>query len=579
MHGGDRIASVLKSHGIEYLFTLCGGHISPLLVGCKKLGIRVIDVRHEATAVYAADGVARLKGVPGVAAVTAGPGVTNTLTAIKNAELAQSPLVLFGGATATALKNRGALQDIDQMALMKPHVKWAVSVKRVKDLIPIVENAFRIAKEGVPGPVFVEVPVDLLYEESLVREWYGLKTGDSGSGKSLTGKAIQLYLDRHVNKLFEGAEEFSADFKSAEAEIPEPLDARIRHTVDRLKSAEKPVMLIGSQAMLDPKNIDKLVTAVNKLNIPVYLSGMARGLLGGNHRLLMRHKRRNALREADLVILAGVPMDFRLDYGNHIRKSATLISVNRSRKDMTKNRKPDLGILGDASLFLRKMAGDMPENLHWNDWILQLRERDNQRETEIQKTANQKTDDINPLQLCAEIENQAEPNRVFVADGGDFVATASYIVNPASPLRWLDPGVFGTLGVGGGFAIAAKLVYPDSEIWLLYGDGSAGYSIAEFDTYVRHNLPIIAVVGNDAGWTQIAREQIDILKDDVGTVLRQTDYHKVAAGFGGKGFLLNDPEKISETIKKAKAAAKSGHPVLINAHLGKTDFRKGSISM
>ena len=176
MHGGDLIAEVLKTQGVEFLFTLCGGHISPILVSCKQRGIRVIDVRHEVTAVFAADAVARLTGVPGVAAVTAGPGVTNTMTAIKNAQLAQSPVVLLGGATATALKGRGALQDINQMALFEPHVKWAKSVQKVRDLVPVLEEAFKISQGGVPGPVFIECPVDLLYDETIVREWYGVKT-------------------------------------------------------------------------------------------------------------------------------------------------------------------------------------------------------------------------------------------------------------------------------------------------------------------------------------------------------------------------------------------------------------------
>ncbi len=172
MNGGDRIARVLQAHGVEFLFTLCGGHISPVLKGAKDLGIRVVDVRHEATAVFAADAVARITGIPGVAAVTAGPGVTNTITAVKNAQLAQSPVVLLGGAAATMLQDRGALQDIDQMALLKPHVKWARAVKRIRDLAPAVQEAFRQAQLGVPGPVFVECPVDLLYEESVIREWY-----------------------------------------------------------------------------------------------------------------------------------------------------------------------------------------------------------------------------------------------------------------------------------------------------------------------------------------------------------------------------------------------------------------------
>src|SRR5947209_5427137 len=201
MNGGDRVAEVLARRGVPFLFTLCGGHISPILVGAKQRGIRVVDVRHEADAVFAADAVARLSGVPGVAAVTAGPGVTNTLTAIKNAQLAQSPVVLLGGAAATLLKGRGALQDIDQMALIGPHVKDAIAVTAVRDLAPAVERAFATARSGVPGPVFVECPVDLLYDEPLVRQWYGA----SSKGGGLAGRALRIYINRNANQLCRGA--------------------------------------------------------------------------------------------------------------------------------------------------------------------------------------------------------------------------------------------------------------------------------------------------------------------------------------------------------------------------------------
>jgi len=575
MHGGDLIAEVLKAQGVQFLFTLCGGHISPILVSCKQRGIRVIDVRHEVTAVFAADAVARLTGVPGVAAVTAGPGVTNTMTAIKNAQLAQSPVVLLGGATATALKGRGALQDIDQMALFKPHVKWAKSAQKVRDLVPALEQAFQIAQSDVPGPVFVECPVDLLYHEALIREWYGVKTQ---SGRSLAERALKFYLNRHVNQLFAGAD--SVQISSLRPIAPPlPNTADIHKAAQKLQRAERPLLLVGSQALLEAADAQQIVVAVERLEIPVYLSGMARGLLGKQHPLLMRHKRREALKEADLVILAGVPCDFRLDYGRHIRGSTYLISANRSATDLKKNRRPNLAILGDAGLFLQQLSKIFPENARWKIWREQLRQRDNDRENEIRQQAAEPNALLNPLHLCREIEKTLPFNSIIVADGGDFVATASYTVSPSGPLAWLDPGVFGTLGVGAGFALGAKLCRPESEVWILFGDGSVGYSLSEFDTFVRHKIPVLAVVGNDAGWTQIAREQIEMLKDDVGTVLRFTDYHAVAEGFGGKGFLLKEPQHIGEIFQRARQAVAQGHPVLVNAHIGKTAFRKGSLSM
>ncbi len=579
MDGGGFVAKVLQARGVRFLFTLCGGHISPILVRCKDQGIRVVDVRHEATAVFAADAVSRLTGVPGVAAVTAGPGVTNTITAVKNAQLAQSPLILLGGATATVLRNRGSLQDIDQMTLMRPHVKWAVTVRRARNLVTTLEKAFRIAEEGVPGPVFVELPVDLLYPPEVVREWYGIKGGDLG-GSNLTTRLIQWYLKRHLRRLFAGVDDVTVDNPDP-VTVPRVSSGKVRTAAALLRHSEKPVLVIGSQSLLAASHADELAAAVEGLSLPVYLSGMARGLLGKDHPLQLRHKRKMALREADLVILAGVPCDFRLDYGNHISRKAQLISVNRDRRDLKKNRRPNLSILGDPASFLHALGQAMQNAIRSESaaWLDHLRLRDRERNREISQQAGAPSQLLNPLNLCRELEDFLDENSILVADGGDFVATTSYTVQPRRPLSWLDPGVFGTLGVGAGFALGAALCRPNSHVWLIYGDGSCAYSLAEFDSFVRHGLGVIALVGNDACWSQIARDQIDILKDDVGTVLRHTDYHRAARGFGGEGFLLDRPEAIEQVFQKARAAARLKKPVLINALLSRSDFRKGSISM
>lgn len=578
MTGGDLVADVLVKQGVQSLFTLCGGHISPILVSAKQRGIRIIDVRDEASAAFAADATSRLTGVPGVAAVTAGPGVTNTITAVKNAQLAQSPLVLLGGATATLLKGRGSLQDIDQMALFEPHVKWMAEVTRVRDLVPAIEQAFDEAKLGVPGPVFVECPVDLLYEESLVREQHGVGP-EAPAPRSLAEKGLRFYVRRHLSRVFAGADKVAA---GEPRQVP-PLEASPREVgrvAAMVRKAERPLLLVGSQAALRVDTIDEVATAVDGLALPVYLSGMARGLLGADHPRHLRHKRRLALKEADLVILAGVPCDFRLGYGDHVPRRTKLVSVNLSDHDLTKNHRPNVGYLVDPGTFLIQLAEALGgEAGAGKEWIEGLRKRDGEREAEIDRQAGQETEYINPLQLCREIDKALDEDSILVTDGGDFIGTAAYTVKPRGPLRWLDPGVFGTLGVGGGFAVAAVAAKPESELWLLWGDGSAAYSLAEFDTFARHGLPVIAVVGNDAGWTQIAREQVEILGDACGTELVHNDYHVVAEGYGGKGLLLERPEDIAEVLAEAKAIARGGQPVLVNALLGKTDFRKGSISM
>ena len=576
MNGGKRVAEVLRAQGVDHLFALCGGHISPILVESKKLGIRIIDTRHEVNAVFAADAVARLTGVPGVAAVTAGPGVTNAITAIKNAQMAQSPLVLLGGATATMLRGRGSLQDIDQMSLIKPHVKWAGRPNNRRDVIPALEKAFRIAKSGVPGPVFVELAVDLLYDEEMVRGWYKNKTDKPN--KKLADHALSMYIKGHLTYLFAGTKHpiiGTAAYVPRSLAEPEKVDA----AVAMLASAERPVLVIGSQTMLHPQRADELVAAVERIGVPVFLSGMARGLLGKGHRLQMRHKRSKALREADVVVLSGVPCDFRLDYGSHVAR-AKVVSVNLSKDDLEKNSKPAIGVLADPHSFLVAMAHALPPTPRPREaWLATLRDRNSARDQEIRAKGAVATELVNPLELCQAIEDKLIGDSVLVGDGGDYVATASYIVSPRGPYSWLDPGVFGTLGVGAGFAIGAKLIRPDADVWLLYGDGAAGFSIMEFDTMARHGLGVIAVVGNDACWTQIAREQVEILEDDVGCALSYMDYHKVAEGCGGVGIEVKDKSEIDAALEQALEASRAGKPVLVNVHLGKTDFRKGSISM
>lgn len=573
MHGGDHVSQVLQNRGVRHLFTLCGGHISPILTGAKKRSIRIIDVRDEATAVFAADASARLSGIPGVAAVTAGPGLTNTITAVKNAQLAQSPVVILGGAAPTILKGKGALQDIDQMKLMRPHVKYAQAVRRVRDLGPVLEQAFSISQQGVPGPVFVECPIDLLYDESIIRGWYGQATP---SGRSLSARVQRTYLDYHLKRQFAPAVD-QPNAHTQAAPVPQASGDLLAKAAAAIGDAQRPILVIGSQAMLQADEVQSLARAVADLGMPVYLSGMARGLLGRKHALHMRHKRRVALKESDCVLLAGVPCDFRLDYGSHIPRRATYISINRSRHDMTMNRKPTIGILSDAGHFLRSLGGACTAEC--GEWLEKLRARDNERENEITAEAEAETEHINPLRLLKEIDSVMDDDSIIVADGGDFVATASYTVRPRGPLAWLDPGAFGTLGVGAGFAMGAKLHRPNSETWVIYGDGAFGYSLIEFESFVRLKIPVIAVVGNDASWSQIAREQVKLLHDDVATTLRHSDYHLAAEAFGAKGFLLDASDKIRHVLLQAKQAASNGQPVLINAILGRSDFREGSISM
>ena len=574
-HGGDRVAATLQAHGVRFIFTLCGGHISPILVAAKARGIRIVDVRDEATAVFAADAIARITGTPGVAAVTAGPGLTNTITAVKNAQLAQSPVVLLAGAAPTALQGRGALQDIDQKSLMLPHVKSMRQVRRVVDLCPAMEEALRACREGVPGPVVVECPVDLLYDEKLIRGWYA---DAAGKGNAMGDRLLRWYLNRHAERLFAGSGEPFVLHDVTEEQVSSQR-AAVARAAEALARAERPLMVLGSQVVVRAREADSIAQAVERIGVPAYLSGMARGLLGREHRLQMRHERRKALRESDCVILAGVPCDFRLDYGKHVRRSATLVAANRSPHDARLNRKPTIEALGDAGRFLAELAAAVQERARRPDWIAALAARDSEREAQIDAQATTRGEHVNPVAFFRALEKAAGENAVFIADGGDFVATSAYILHPRGPLAWLDPGAFGTLGVGAGFSLGAALARPERPVWLVWGDGACGYGLSELDTFVRHGIPVIAVVGNDAGWTQIAREQVKMLGDPVGTVLARTAYHEVARGFGAEGVEIRDDAGVEAGLAEARRIAAGGRPVLVNVWLDKTEFREGSISM
>jgi acetolactate synthase-1/2/3 large subunit len=533
-----------------------------------------VDVRDEAAAVFAADATGRLTGAPGVAAVTAGPGVTNAITALANARLAQSPVVLLGGAAPTILSGRGALQDIEQVPSVRPHVKWTGRANRVRELAPLLEAALVHAVRGVPGPTFLECPVDLLYDEPVVRSWYQAGAG-AGSWRA---RLERWYVNRHLDRLFAGGEGPSG-LSGREPDGAAPSPGAVRRAAALVARAERPVLLVGSQAVLRVGSVNTIAGAITSLGIPTFLSGMARGLLGRSHPLARRHARRAALREADLVILAGVPCDFRLDYGRHINRAARVIAANRSRAEARRNRRPDVLAAGDAGAFLEALAAGVSPRPAWNGWGAVLAARDADREAEIDRLGAMTGERVNPIALLREVDRVAADPAVFILDGGDFAATAAYVVRPRGPLGHLDPGVLGSLGVGGGFALGARLARPDAETWILYGDGAAGFSLAELDTCVRHGLPVIAVVGNDASWEQIARDQRELLGDDVGTVLRRSDYHLVAEGYGAAGILVRRSDEVRPALERAQREARAGRPVLVNVWLDRTEFRKGAVSI
>ncbi|CAJ0584858.1 unnamed protein product, partial [Mesorhabditis spiculigera] len=581
-HGGELVADVLFAHKVKEIFVLCGGHISPILVAAEKLGIKIVDTRHEANAVFAADAVARLRQSIGVAAVTAGPGLTNTITAVKNAQMAESPLLLIGGASPTLLKGRGALQDIDQMVLFRPLCKYAARVTRLRDIVPTLREAIRAATSGCPGPVFVEFPVDVLYPYELVMREVGLNP----NAKGFIQKALNHYLRIHVSRQFGAAWE-KQDISPLATSIPKPSSEQVAAIAELVKGAKRPVLLIGSQATLPPIKPDDLVAAVKELGIPVFLGGMARGLLGKQSELQMRQCRKDALKEADLTILAGTVCDFRLSYGRILSKKSKIVTINRNKEQLTKNEKAfwnsDVSVQADVASTLVDVAKQVKGKLTKRaDWIDTLRQKDNEKEAANAKKALDKAvGGVNPLSFLTAFDKTIPDNAILVADGGDFVGSAAYIVRPRGPLQWLDPGAFGTLGVGGGFALGAKIVHPERPVYILWGDGSSGYTIMEYDTFARFKLGVISVIGNDACWTQIAREQVPMFGSAISTQLAHTKYEKVAEALGGWGAAIDESNEAdtNKILEAASAESKKGIPALINVHIGKSDFREGSISV
>jgi acetolactate synthase-1/2/3 large subunit len=543
VHGGRLVAQALKRHGTTHLFTLCGGHIQAIYDGCIDEGIRVVDVRHEQTAGHAADGYARVTGRPGVCAVTAGPGVTDVVTAIANAQRAQVPLVCIGGAGPKMLCDMGSLQDMDHVALMRPITKWSVQVPETRRIVEYVDAAFRVAQANVPGPVFLEMPLDLL-----------MNMHDDA--------------DLPATRPLEEPPRPAADPRA------------IAKAAELLRSAQRPCFLVGSQVRWSPAR-ERIVAALEKLAAPVFLNGMARGTLPHAHPLLFSRSRRFALSQADVVFVLGTPFDFRVDYGRSPtwNADAKIVQVDLDGAELGRNRRVDVAVQSDSGVFLEQLAREVFDaKLSFDAWVGAVRADEDKRRAKMQAEIDSHDSPPNPLRVCAELGKRLGPNDIVVGDGGDFVATAAYVLKLQHPQLWMDPGPLGTLGVGPGYAMAAKLTRPDANVVIVYGDGSFGLHGIEFEAMARQGIPVIAVIGNDAGWTQIRRGQIDMygVERAVATGLDHTRYEKIVEACGGRGFWVEKIEQLGPALDEAFA---SKVPACVNVKIAKSDFRKGAISV
>ncbi len=541
LHGGRIVARALKLEGVDHVFTLCGGHIQHIYDGCLDEGIRVVDVRHEQTAGHAADGYARVTGKPGVALVTAGPGLTDVVTAVANAKSAGVPMVCIGGAGPLVNRHMGSLQDMDHVELMRPITKWAATVTETRRLEEYVTTAFRHAMTGVPGPVYLEMPLDVL--------------GNFSTDEQMV-RATQ-YRTRAV---------------------PAPEKASLDEAAALLSKAERPMAIVGSQFRWSSDR-DALYAFAEKNPMPIFLNGMARGALGPGDPCFFSRSRRFCLGKADVVLVFGTPFDFRLDYGRTgtWAEDAKVIQVDLDPTEIGRNRPVDVGMIADSGLALRALA-EQVSNTTTGPWMEAVTQAEEKKLAAMRMEMELADSPPNPLRVCSEVAKYVDDNTVVVGDGGDFVASAAYTMPVRWPGVWMDPGPFGTLGVGPGYAMAAKLARPDAKVILMYGDGAFGLHAMEWEAMARQGIKVVAVIGNDAGWTQILRGQREMFGPEriPATTLAYTHYEKVAEACGARGFYVEKSEDLAAALEQAFACPE---PAVVNVKIGQSDFRKGSISV
>lgn len=553
MHGGRIVAQALRREGVPYVFTLCGGHVMSIYDGCLDEGIGVIDVRHEQSAAHAADGWARVTGRPGVAIVTAGPGVTDAVTGVATAWRANIPMICIGGQAPRGYKfgglgeqDMGGLQDMNHVDLMRPITKWAVSVPSARRLGEYVASAFRVATTNVPGPVFLEMPLDLLFE---------------------TVEESDIVV--------------SEQYRTEAACAPEP--RYVERAFEVLRAAERPVCLVGSQLFWS-KRREAYLEFVRALGMPIYVNGQARGSLDPDDPHWFLQTRKEALAKSDCVVIFGTPLDFRLGYGRppRIRADAKLIQVDLDGAELGRNRGCDVGIIGDTGLAMEGLATLAREARHdpgtWRGWLGELRALEQEKWERLRPQLESDDAPVNPLRLCAEVDRLIDDRTIVVGDGGDFVGAAANVLRPRGFGHWLDAGPLGTLGAGPGYAMAAKLASPESTVIIMYGDGSFGLNMMEFEACVRQKINIVGVIGNDAAWTQILRGQIQFYGPDRTPACRlaPTRYDQMIEALGGHGEWVERPEEIRPALERALGA---GKPAVVNVRIGGSDFRKDAVSV
>ena len=521
-NAGELVALALKRAGVSHLFTLNGGHIWPILTGATEHGIRVVDVRHEQSAAFAAEGWAKVTRECGVAAVTAGPGVTNSVSALAQAQGNDSPVFVVGGRAPIARWGMGSLQEMDHVEVVRSLTKKALTLNSADDAYRTAAECMRSALSRRTGPVFMDIPIDVFFGAADLPEATEHLTPDPG---------------------------------------PPPDPELVAQAARAIRAAERPVVIAGGGVWWAHAE-DELRELVEVANVPLTVNGMARGVLPPSHPLFFSRARGHALREADLIVLVGALLDFRLNFGQPpvFAEDVRLIYVDVD--DHRKHRPAEVAIFGHVKAALLQLAAAVAGAPRSDEWVARLRETEAVGRKRDESMTQSDSSPVHPARLIAEVDRFADPDAIIVGDGGDFISFAGRLIERSQPGLWIDPGPFGCLGSGPGYAMAAKLARPDRQVVLLSGDGAFGFSAMEFDTMVRHRIPVVCVVGNNGIWALEKHPMQNMLGASVAADLgSRTRYDKVVEALGGYGELVDRPDEIRPAMERA---FRSGVPACVN---------------
>ena len=522
LHGGRLVAKRLKAHGVSKLFTLSGGHLFSIYDGCREEGIEIVDVRHEQSAAFAAEGWAKATRQPGVCALTAGPGVTNGMSGIASALMNGSPMLALGGRAPAGRWGMGSLQEIDHIPFLAPLTKLARTAAATAEIPALVDDALRAALEPPSGPTFLDFPMDQVFMEASV---------DADAPASLLDPAA---------------------LPSADADA-------LDRAAQLLRASERPVVMAGT-GLYWAHGENALRAVCEELQIPVFLNGLARGCVPADHPMFFSRARGTGLKGADVALVVGVPMDFRLGFGGSFGEETQLIVVGSSGPERDHPREVAAELYGSVAgtLDALRSAGG-PDRSAWVD---ELRAVENEKRAAEQDDLTDDRAPLHPMRVYGELAQVLDRNAVVIGDGGDFVSFAGRMIETYEPGCWMDPGPYGCLGAGPGAALAAKISHPERQVCLLLGDGAFGFSGLEFDTFVRHGIPVVGVMGNNGIWA-LEKHPMEFLYGysvaaDLQPGLR---YDEVVRALGGHGELVEQPDDLRPALERAFA---SGQPALVN---------------